>query len=70
MRSFLVQFSDVIKGVFTAFDRIVFRGRIMPLNNDARSCAFPASLMLEKELSCISYSILFSPSPSASIPSR
>ena len=40
MPNILVQFADVIKGCFTAFDRMIFRGRIMPLCTDSGATSY------------------------------
>ena len=40
MPNILVQFADVIKGCFTAFDRMMFRGRIMPLCTDSGATSY------------------------------
>ena len=40
MPSILVQFADAIKGCFTAFDRMIFRGRIMPPCTDSGATGY------------------------------
>jgi len=40
MNIFLAKFRDVIKGIITGFDRIVFKGTILPLTNAAGAMSF------------------------------
>ncbi|HSF92296.1 MAG TPA: hypothetical protein VLA51_08820, partial [Paracoccaceae bacterium] len=40
MNTFIQKFSDVVKGVLTGFDRIVFKGSILPLMHERGAMDF------------------------------
>ncbi|RWX50505.1 hypothetical protein VU01_13082 [Candidatus Electrothrix marina] len=47
MKAFIDRFSDSVKGVLSGFDRIVFKGLILPLMSASEVMSFPGSKAVE-----------------------